>query len=198
MPHTADRLVALALRDGPAEWPVVGDADEFAKVFIERAGYHGVIGLLNAAQDSVALWPSSVRSELRDRAFASAAWELRHRSYLQDVTTRLAEKQINAVILKGTALAYDLYAEPAHRTRSDTDLLVEKHHIDAVRRELSQLGFIRTASAEGPFGEIHLQEGWARRCPSGFEHLIDLHWQAMNASALEGVLTFADCLDDPI
>lgn len=198
MRHTADLLIAQALRSRPVEWPVDGDADGFGKTFIERAGYHGAIGLLNAANETIALWPTSVRRELREQAFAAAAWEMRHRSYINEVTIRLAEKQICAVILKGTALAYDLYAQPAHRSRSDTDLLVEKHNVDAVRQEFSALGFARGTSADGPFGEIHLQEGWTRICPSGVEHLIDLHWQTMNAPALEGALTFADCLDDPV
>lgn len=198
MQQAADILVARALRGGRAEWPVTDDAADFENTVIVRAGYHGVVGLLNAETDAIALWPQKLRSALRSRALAAATWEMRHRSYLLEVTDRLAERHISAVILKGTALAYDLYAEPALRTRSDTDLLVEKSDVDAARRELAALGFAPANSPDNLFGEIHLQESWRRVCPSGTEHHIDLHWQAMNAAALEGVLTFADCLVDPV
>ena len=102
--------------------------------------------------------------------------------------------KLNLVLLKGTALAYSLYDNPAHRFRGDSDLLVRESDLAAARQILVYRGWQRPFGAPGPFGAMHYQELWQYRDPAGLSHDIDLHWEVTNSIALRNVLDVDDVL----
>lgn len=163
----------------------------------ERIDYHGIAALLAGEARRLEGWPPAVRAALHDQAIALAMWELRHKDVLGKLLAALAEASIPALVLKGTALAYDLYPAPATRARGDSDLLVARGHLDLARSILARLGYRRQAAGSAPDDDLALQEVWSLACSAGTTHHIDLHWQLLNAPALRGVLEFADCAADP-
>lgn len=190
--ETIRDFLAAALRNKPRPWPAHWDHPAAAEAVGNAAIYHGIAGLLVERAPAMDDWPQGLANRLRDHARARAMWELRHHQLLGRLLAALHAAGIRSLVMKGTALAYDLYASPAVRSRADTDLLVPTD--DAVRAKaiLAEQGY-----AKGVLGgvneEFALQQPWTMALADGSRHSIDLHWQVMNAPSLKDLLTFAEC-----
>ena len=197
--HSAiDELLAAVLRGEVPNWPVDWMDRRTAGLVVDRAIYHGIAGLLIEQRDSLARWPDGVIVPIMEQARAQAIWEMRHRIVISNLLTSLQSQGVAAVLLKGTALAYDLYTNPATRARADTDLLIEQASLKIARQLFLANGFEKVSVGNSPFGETELQEEWQYVSGDGTHHHVDLHWQTMNSPALEGLLSFADCTADPL
>lgn len=197
-PVPIDRLLAAALRGDEAAWPSALSGREPAELTIERIAYHGIAGLIAERAPALADWPAAVLGPVREQAIALAMWELRHKAVLGELLAALADAKIVALLLKGTALAYDLYPAPAARARGDSDLLIAASDLDSARTILARLGYRCLPVDEAIADDLALQEVWSLTCDAGTKHQIDLHWQLLNAPALRGVLDFATCATDPL
>src|SRR4029453_12192131 len=87
---------------------------------------------------------------------------------------------------------YDLYEDPAVRERGDTDLFIEKDSRQATRDFLVSSGFTREVEEQDLPEALRSQEIWAFRSVDGPSHSIDLHWQPLNAPALDQHLNFGE------
>ncbi len=191
-----DDLLRAAMRGSDAAWTdgLVG----IEQRMIERIAYHGLAGLLNEQARMLPDWPAAVTDYLRDQGIALAMWELRHEQLLETLLAALTVAGVRPIVLKGTALAYDLYALPSTRARGDTDLLVAETDLMAARGVLERLDYDVQPLDEGIADDLALQEVWSLRCGAGTSHHIDLHWQLINAPALGDLLDFATCAVDPL
>lgn len=117
-----------------------------------------------------------------------ALWEATHRSALSQLLDRLGSAGIETVLMKGTAIAYALYPDPAARRRGDSDLLVQPSDLERVRTILAACGWYRN---DDPHGLTH-QEGWLFDAGGAFIHALDLHWESSDRSALQEILTRED------
>src|SRR3954453_12560635 len=123
------------LRGESAEWPRGASAADAAQL-IESLEKNGLAPLVYSLFSD---WP--VRSALREIAIRAAAGET---SRLIDLCTLLAAFEaggIRVLIIKGTGLAYDLYASPELRPRGDTDLLIAESDLDSVRSIMYGRGY---------------------------------------------------------
>ena len=188
-----DGLLAAVLRGEAPQWPAGGEA----ALAVERILYHGIAGLVTERSRDLSGWPSAVLTPVRDQAIAQAMWEMRHKPLLADLLAAFAEAGIIALLLKGSALAYDLYSEPSARSRGDSDVLIAPGDLAEARHVLGRLGFAR-GSDEIASDELALQEIWSIAGEDGLQHHIDLHWQLLNAPALAGVMVFDACAADPL
>ena len=176
-----DALLAAVMRGAAVEWPARLDP----ALGVERILYHGIAGLIVEQARAVANWPAALIDPVRAQAIAQAMWEIRHKARLAALLAAFAEAGMTALLLKGSALAYDLYAAPAARARGDSDVLVAAADLAWARRILGQLGFARDLEL-AVADDLALQEVWS--APDGATwHHIDLHWQLLNAPALAGV-----------
>lgn len=180
-------MLTAALRGRQAAGDALFQADACEPAILERIQYHGVAGLLNDA-GGVACFTATLAAAVRREAMAAAMWELRHRQLVADLLARLADESVSSILLKGTAVAYDLYPNPAARARGDTDVLIDHGDLDRARMTLKGAGWHRVAGDE-PFA---LQEVWATR-HDGAAHHVDLHWQLLNAPALASLFPVGEC-----
>ncbi|HWS71894.1 MAG TPA: nucleotidyltransferase family protein, partial [Thermoanaerobaculia bacterium] len=151
---------------GSAEWPRQYDRDAFAAACEE----HAIAPLVYARLPL---------PELREQATRAAATEPLRLADLRRVLAAFAEAGVEALILKGTALAYDLYPSPELRPRSDVDLLVT----DFARAAgvLRALGFEAYANSGD---ELALrQQSFGRSDAFELLHLYDLHRQIANPAS---------------
>ncbi|MBL4812770.1 MAG: nucleotidyltransferase family protein [Rhodobacteraceae bacterium] len=155
----------------------------------ERALYHGVAGLLADNARQMQRWPDAQRALLQQQAVAQAMWELQHKAVLRGLLADIAAAGIRPILLKGTALAYGIYANPAMRSRSDSDILVPTSALGCVRAVLERAGFERARPAAG-----QLQESWTLTFETSGSHDIDLHWAALNAPALASIFSYEQAL----
>jgi hypothetical protein len=171
IPASLEPLVRAALRGERAAWPGLARAE--ARILVA----HGMAPLLYAAGVE----------QLRPEAISAAAAEAVRAQDLASVLDALALEGVVPLLLKGTALAYDIYASPELRPRGDTDLLVTRSEIPAVRRAMTSLGY-REAPSSGDEHGLR-QTVFSRRDALGFVHVYDVHWAATNRPLFETALS---------
>ena len=177
-----DRHLAATLRGAAGAWPFDSSADYSA--LWKRVQFHGIAGLLAEKLASLHDWPDELRAQVREEARMQAFWEESHRVMLVTLLDGLAERGVRALLMKGSALAYALYAEPSTRRRGDSDLLVAKADLAATRAVLTAQGFTRREDPHGLF----FQETWLVDTGIRLVHALDLHWQPSDSPALQKVL----------
>jgi len=189
-----DALLAATLRGDDFAHNHRSVSEAVPGVILARVKYHGVAGLLRDLPEAMKGWPSKLIDGVRNEAVSLTMWELRHRHALSELLAELAAAKVVTVLLKGTALAYDLYRAPANRARGDSDILIDPANLATARSVLERLGFKRTGGSGELDDPFALQEVWTRAFDQGRRHHIDLHWQLLNCPALEGVFPVAECV----
>lgn len=174
MPVVAPALhepLRRALRGERALWPSIADAD--VRALIE----HGVAPLIYAAAHV---------PELRDEAMKAAAVEPLRLDDLREVLAALAARGVKVLLMKGSALAYEVFASPDLRPRSDTDLLLEPAAFADARAAMLALGFDERITSGDEHGVR--QSAFARVDRFGVEHVYDIHWAIANSPVFADVL----------
>ena len=132
-------------------------------------------------------WPSTARDAIARTARHDAVREELRRRAIATVLGTLARDRIYPILFKGAALAYSVYETPSARPRSDTDLLVRREDVEAVRRVMRGLGYAATPYCDGEL--LFCQFEMAKTDNFGVDHAFDIHWK-ISTQAL-----FADMLD---
>ena len=140
-------------------------------------------------------WPAQVLRRLRANAIQLAMWELRHQQILAQTLGRLHGIGIQPVLIKGTALAYSLYPDPALRTRGDTDLIIPMDAKEQVHEALVSIGFERSVSVSGEF--VSYQASYSQSS-DGNIHTLDLHWKINNSELLSRLFTYEELRRDAV
>jgi hypothetical protein len=167
-----------ALRGGVSDWP-----DDLTEDEVRALVVHGVAPLVYAAAPV---------PQLRAEAIRAAAIEARRADDLVAVLDALATEGVAALVLKGAALAYDLYASPELRPRGDTDLLIAGDQLEAARKV-----FLRLRYEEQPLtGDEHgmRQTVFTRASGPGVVHMYDVHWAIANTPLFASTMAFTDLL----
>lgn len=175
MQETIDSFLAACVRACLARtamppWPP-HEAGDIAALVTARIKFHGIALLLAQHPQAFGEWPSHVADAVKDEARLQALWEASHHKAIARLIAAFRKAGISAVAMKGTAIAYGCYGDPAMRRRGDTDLLILHAPRAAARKVLAHSGF-------SPSGERAItQEPWSIASGDGFEHEIDMHWR---------------------
>ena len=188
----AESLVIAALRGPAPAWPKEAD-EATTRQALRFASDNGVASLLH---DKLAGsgWPANILHAVRHQAVHAAMWELSHQQALGSLLKALHEADVTPVLIKGTALAYSLYGNPALRTRGDTDLLIPLASHAQVHDLLLGEGYETQHAVEGEF--ISYQAAYVLRSRDGGEHTLDVHWKINNSELLSYLFTHAELLQD--
>jgi hypothetical protein len=173
--------VTACLRDDPAPaWPEGLKVDP--QVAAGRVSFHGIALLLIQQRGALDHWPAALADSVRTEARAQSFWERSHRQTIAPLIEALAGAGIEAVLTKGTAMAYSLYPEAALRRRGDSDIVIASGEREATRRVLRQCGFT-------PCDDVRaLQESWQVIAPPNFTHQVDIHWRINASPAISQML----------
>jgi hypothetical protein len=135
------------------------------------------------------LYERTRNEELRSLAVAAAVVEPFR---LDDLRAILALLGVPALILKGTALAYDVYPAPELRPRSDTDLFVAQSDMPRVRAAMLAAGYVERLTSGD---ELGLRQAlFSRADRFGVEHMYDVHWAIANRALFAETLQFEELL----
>ncbi|APE27328.1 nucleotidyltransferase family protein [Aurantiacibacter gangjinensis] len=159
-----------------------------------RIAYHGIAHLLVDSADAFAKLPEDVAITVRRQAMQREYWEASHRHAITPLLAQFGDAGISPVMMKGTAFAYALYANPAARTRGDSDVLIPEAQVEAAREVLSSRGFKREAPPHG----VLFQESWSIEDAGGLTHDVDLHWQVVDSPLLQRALPMEEVLERTI
>jgi len=185
-----DSFLVRALRDDGA-LPTEMDPG----LIEERVAYHGIAGLLIGPVTKN--WPQALCVKLHQQALAQTMWDLRHKVILIELLDALTKEGVRVVLLKGTAMAYRYYENPAMRARGDSDLLIMPADVDMARKVLRENDFSSFYDIDADPTE-RKQEPWSKYLPDESRHEIDLHWSALNRPILDAVMPVETALSKAI
>ena len=169
---SAETLICRSLLGELAPWPKT-TSEDFEARLRERSLYHGVQTLLHERLTEDAGWPPQLRDEFHGFAIGRTMWELRHQEVVTRALNVLAQRDIHAVLIKGSALAYTHYANPTERTRGDTDIIIPADSQDDATQALAREGFKCVGPITNEAVSIHSRHSWVG--PDGDEHQLELH-----------------------
>jgi hypothetical protein len=107
---------------------------------------------------------------------------------LQRLAGAFARAGLAPILLKGAALAYTIYENPAVRPRGDVDLLIRESDEAATRRVLAELGY--GPELDVPGGLVSAQFHFARSDAFDVTHACDVHLKMSNVLAYADYLTY--------
>jgi hypothetical protein len=115
---------------------------------LAAARLHGLLPLLyeRLAEVGGDRIPPDVIAHLRGAYYANLLRNQRLGAELAEVIGALRPEGVEAIVLKGGALAWTVYANPAQRPMADLDLLVRPEEMDCAGTVLGSLGFRLPAS----------------------------------------------------
>jgi hypothetical protein len=171
-------------------WPADLSCHESAVV--TRIAFHGIALLLAKTPQVLCTWPPAVAMKVREQAGLRTFWETGHRAGIVPLLDALAAAGIKALVTKGTALAYSVYADPAVRQRGDTDIFLPAADRGKVRRVLRACGFWELGDTKA------LQESWQCDTPFGVQPAVDIHWRINASAAVSQLLESELALDAAI
>ncbi len=173
-------------------WPWPSEATlADGKAFLEAVMLHGMAPLLfERASAKQVPWPEAVMIPLRSAAIHAAAIEPLRQRDLCSVLHEFRRASIEVLILKGSALAYQIYSSPEQRPRADTDLLIRRTDVESARVLLESSGYAGRVLSGDPLA--NRQQAFSRSDPFGFEHVYDLHWDIANTPVVRDVLGFEE------
>jgi hypothetical protein len=121
--------------------------------------------------------PVEAHTALRAAYYAAAGDAELHRCELAGVLRQLSLNQIQAVVFKGAALAYDVYADPAFRTMGDLDLWIKAEDLARAQQTLEKIGYQDFRKPDRPPALMALFQGEIRLQGTRPEYgLVELHW----------------------
>lgn len=170
-------LTAL-LRDDRPPWSASA-VDDLATL-VDVATREGIVALAHErlrAQD----YPDALLAAFAGAARAEAAQALMREGECKRVLAVIASAGLQALLLKGSALAYWAYAAPHLRECVDIDLLLRSRaDVDKAINALTGIGYC-LREREVPGDLISYELTCIRKASTGARVDLDLHWRLVNA-----------------
>lgn len=157
---------------------------------------HGVLALLYhqlKLTPAWTEWPLEIRQELARTAADQATRDLLRTRELSRVLAALAAAGVEPLLMKGAALAYQIYPSPALRARQDADLLIREAELAVVDRALAAAGYRQPGKDRAVSGEpvsAHYQRSYLRRDGYGVVHNLDVHWRISDTPLFTELLSY--------
>jgi hypothetical protein len=133
--------------------------------------------------------PAGVREQLERLTREEALLEPFRRDEAARVLDALAAARVQALVFKGTALAYTCYPEPSLRPRLDTDLLIRRADVHAASMVFERLGCSRALQTSGDHVTHQMTYISARQ---GLQIAFDVHWKLSNPQPFADLFSFEE------
>jgi len=170
--------LAALLRDEAPPWPSP-DVRDPAQL-LETAANEGIVALAHAKLHAQG-YPESLRGPFAEAARGQAAVQMVREGECRRVLAVIASLGLDALLLKGSALAYWAYPEPHLRECADIDLMLKSRgDVDRLIAALADSGY-RTRERDVPGDLVSYELTCIRRAAHGARVDLDLHWRLVNA-----------------
>jgi hypothetical protein len=123
--------------------------------------------------------PAATMQQLEALVLRHRTWQRERTLALEEILEAFQKTSIDAVVLKGAALAWTTYPSPALRPMSDVDLLVPAAVASTARESLRGLGFDAPDAAR-PFGGNAHHLPVASRSQNGVTISVEIHHDALS------------------
>jgi hypothetical protein len=113
---------------------------------------------------------------MRQAFLVSVVRSLHMERQLQEIIEAFREQAVRAMVLRGPALAFSLYKDPAMRPSGDLDLLVLPEQVVQARDILESLGYKCLAKRFEVARDFFREECFVHQENPGNKFPVDLHW----------------------
>jgi hypothetical protein len=186
----ARAFVSAILRGETGQWPWADD--ESASRAVRAVALHQHVEALLAYRlhetGWSGPWPPEVQQRLQSRLRLDTVREAVIERELVAVFEALARAGIPAILMKGSALAYTVYPQPALRRRGDTDLMIRRADLDTAASVLAEAGYRRENMLHGE--HVSHQAQFRKIDRHGVRHELDVHWKISNRPFFADLLTW--------
>jgi hypothetical protein len=184
-PLPFDRLLWLAANPAPerVRGRLVAEARGYDRwqELAYSAEAHGIAPLIDrhfAHEDFAGLVPSEVRTALKGLLLRHKRANATRRVLIKELADATTHDGTPMMFLKGGALAFDVYADPSHRTMRDLDVLVREDDLVRIGERLLALGYETDDAAGWATDRSHWHhQAEMRRVVNGFTMTIEVHRQ---------------------
>lgn len=139
--------------------------------------------------------PEEVYHLLRNAFMTSRVTSLKAGCMLNDILHAFAAENIPVIVLKGPALAFSIYPDPAIRSFSDLDLLVTPEHFVAARGALIRKGFKPVFHRFELFTDLQYEEHFSPHPGSLHALTVELHWNPLRSYGIKRTDTLQGLFD---
>ena len=130
--------------------------------------------------------PEPAAATLRALMLRHAAWHRARTDALHEVLSTFERQTIDALVLKGAALAWMVYQAPALRPMADIDLMVPRPAAPRAQEALRRLGF-RAEHTARRFGHNMHHLPVAARVDGGMTINVEIHIDALSRDSLSSI-----------
>ncbi len=120
--------------------------------------------------------PEPITDEMRQAFLVSCVRSLHMERQLQEIIEAFREQGVRVLVLRGPALAFSLYEDPAMRPSCDLDLLVAPENVIQARGVLESLGYACLAKRFEVARDFFREECFIHEHNPGNKFPVDLHW----------------------
>lgn len=140
--------------------------------------------------------PQALLDRLAEIELNEVASEMLRRFEANRILSSLENAGIPVIVLKGTALAYGLYAKPYLRPRGDTDILLQNAlYAEAATAVLKKEGYVSLSLMPKPSqNAISFEVEYRRTSKYGTQQSLDIHWALANNALYGGRFTNEELL----
>jgi hypothetical protein len=120
--------------------------------------------------------PETILDEMRQVFLVSCVRSLHMERQLQEIIEAFQQEGVRVLVLRGPALAFSLYPDPAMRPSGDLDLLVLPEQVVQARNILESLGYTCLAKRFETAKDFFREECFIHQESPGNRFPVDLHW----------------------
>ncbi len=179
--RAASFLHALAAGEPSAlaEWFATHDVDKGWSHWLQAQGLAPYTFHRLQRSGKLAVLPDDVQSSLRDDYYQSVALNALQREEVKQVLAALEDADVEAVLLKGTPLAYTVYDDPVCRFKGDMDIWIRLDQLPEATAAVQSTGYRVACKEQRPLELARLTGGEQQMVSSlPGTGLIELQWPA--------------------
>ncbi len=120
--------------------------------------------------------PEAIADEMRQAFLFSRVRSLHMERQLREIIEGFQEEGVRVLVLRGPALAFSLYPDPAMRPSCDLDLLVLPEQVVQARGILESLGYKCLGKRFEVARDFFREECFVHQKNPGNKFPVDLHW----------------------
>ena len=120
--------------------------------------------------------PVTITDEMRQIFLVSSVRSVHMERQLKEIIEAFGEQGVRVLVLRGPALAFSLYEDPAMRTSCDLDLLVMPEQVVQARGILESLSYTCLARRFETARDFFREECFIHQENSSNKFPVDLHW----------------------
>lgn len=120
--------------------------------------------------------PEPITDGMRQAFLVSCVGSLHMERQLREIIETFLDQGVRVLVLRGPALAFSLYPDPAMRPSGDLDLLVLPEQVVQARHILESLGYKCLAKRFEVARDFFREECFVHQNNRGNKFPVDLHW----------------------